>query len=102
MKHILLFTLTVATLGWTAPAVEAGVINRACLKSDRSAATPTLCRCIQKVANATLSRSERRKASKFFRDPHMAQEVRQSDRRGDEEFWKRYRAFGERAQTTCR
>lgn len=84
-----------------ASGAEAGAISKACLRADRSAATPTLCNCIQKVANVSLSRSERKKASKFFSDPHKAQVVRQSDRRSDEIFWDRYRAFGEQAKKTC-
>lgn len=81
--------------------VDAGVIDRACRTSGRTAATPQMCRCIQAVANSSLSRSERKKAAKFFQDPHMAQQVRQSDRRSDETFWLRYKAFGERARQTC-
>jgi len=85
----------------TAVPVQAGMISRACLKADRSAATPELCGCIQKVANSSLTYVERRKASKFFADPHMAQEIRQSDRVTDERFWKRYKAFGARAAKLC-
>ena len=40
-------------------------------------------------------------AAKFFKDPHMAQEVRQSDRARDEELWRRYKAFGRQAAATC-
>ncbi len=101
MKHLVLISMTAAALSWVAPVAEAGVISRACMQSNRTAATPALCGCIQQVANATLTRTERKKASKFFSDPHMAQEVRQSDRSRDEVFWKRYRAFGERARMTC-
>ena len=39
---------------------DAGVITRACMKSDRKAANRNLCRCIQAVANKTLSRSDQR------------------------------------------
>ncbi len=81
--------------------VSAGVIERACRQSDRSAATPELCRCIQKVANRSLSFRERRKVAKWIKEPHMAQEVRQSDRRRDEILWERYKAFGERVQEVC-
>lgn len=104
MKKLILSMACVTTLGWATPQpVQAatGVIDRACQSSGRSAASPQLCRCIQSVANSSLSRSERKKAAKFFRDPHMAQEIRQSDRSSDERFWKRYRAFGERARLTC-
>ncbi|MCH2163794.1 MAG: hypothetical protein MK098_03950 [Marinovum sp.] len=83
------------------PIAEAGPISRACNASDRKAANPRLCRCIQRAANATLTRSDQRIASKFFRDPHRAQEIRQSDRRSHEVFWNRYKRFGARAQSMC-
>ena len=38
----------------------------------------------------------------FYRNPHQAQEIRQSDRGRDESFWKAYRAYGERAEQLCR
>ena len=104
MKYLVLITLCAGTLAWAAPApvsAAPGVINRACQQANRSAATPRLCGCIQRVANDTLRRSERRKVAKFFRDPHRAQKVRQSSRRGDEILWKRYKAFGERAEAVC-
>ncbi len=82
-------------------AAAAGPIERACNRSDRSAANPRLCACIQEAADLTLSRSDQNRAARFFRDPHEAQEVRQSDRRRDEEFWERYRAFGDTAEAFC-
>lgn len=104
MKKISLAALGVAFLITVSPApalAGMGVIDRACRNSDRSSSSPQLCSCIQKVANRSLSRSERRKVAKWFGDPHRAQVVRQSDRRSDEILWKRYRAFGERAKNTC-
>lgn len=81
---------------------SAGTIKQACLDSGRSAANTALCGCIQTVADRTLSRSEQRKAARFFEDPHQAQVVRQSDRASDERFWTRYKAFGASAQSMCR
>lgn len=104
MKTFMGIALCAATLAWTAPVpvlAASGVIDRACRQANRSAATPQLCRCIQKVANHSLNRSERRKAAKFFADPHRAQEVRQSNRDSDEALWKKYKAFGEKARATC-
>lgn len=104
MKHVVTALLFAGTVLWAAPApVQAanGIIERACRSSGRSSATPQLCGCIQKVANHSLSRGDRKKAAKLFKEPHMAQEIRQSDRRSDERFWKKYRAFGERARRTC-
>lgn len=78
----------------------AGPIHDACLRSDRAAGR-SLCRCIQKAADGTLSRRDQRAAAQFFRDPHKAQEVRMSKRRSDNAFWSRYRVFGSVAERTC-
>ncbi|SFC35208.1 hypothetical protein [Tropicimonas isoalkanivorans] len=87
----------------TAPAADAGsAIERACIRSNRSAATRPLCGCIQGVADQMLTRREQRMAAKFFRDPHRAQEIRQSDDAWHEAFWKRYKAFGTTAGNVCR
>ena len=103
MTTIALCAALAAAAAPTPPAQAAsGEISRACRISDRPAATPRLCRCIQRVANETLNRSERRKAARFFSDPHRAQEIKMSNRGSDERFWKRYKAFGELAQAICR
>ena len=81
--------------------LEANPIERACNASDRSAATPSLCSCVGGVARATLSRSEQRRAARFFSDPDEAQEVRMSDNSRDEAFWDRYRDFGDAAAQQC-
>lgn len=91
---------TVAQFAMTQPA-QAGVIERACRSSDRSAANPSLCRCIQKVANARLTVGERKTVSKWFDDPHQAQVVRQSSNARDERLWERYKLFGATAAKTC-
>lgn len=80
---------------------QAGAIERACRSSDRSAANPALCRCIQKVANVRLTISERKTVSKWFGDPHQAQVVRQSSNSRDEHLWERYKLFGDTAAKTC-
>jgi hypothetical protein len=90
----------VALMGLTGQA-QAGVIERACLGSDRPAASRILCGCIQNVADLTLDRRDQRLAAKFFRDPHMAQEVRQSDKRSHEIFWQKYKKFGASAESYC-
>ena len=82
-------------------AAQAGVIERACLKSDRKAANRSLCGCIQQVADVTLTRRDQRMAAKLFRDPHRAQEVRQSDSPRHEVFWKKYKSFGSTAENYC-
>jgi hypothetical protein len=83
-------------------AVAAGTIERACLGSERAAGNRALCGCIQNAADLTLSTRDQRRAADFFRDPHRAQETRQSARRSDEIFWERYSRFGETAEAFCR
>lgn len=92
--------LAVSLLGVTSPA-QAGVIERACMGSDRPAASRSLCGCIQQVADKTLDRRDQKLAAKFFRDPHKSQEVRQSDKRSHEIFWKKYKQFGASAENYC-
>ena len=84
-----------------APAAAGGLIERACLGSERSAANRELCACIQRVADATLSSGEQRRGAKFFAEPHLSQEVRASDRRADEEFWQHWTRFGATAAEHC-
>jgi hypothetical protein len=80
---------------------QAGPIENACVRSDRRQASAALCRCIDSVAQQTLTRSEQRRAASFFRDPDLAQEVRMSKREADNAFWQRYRAFGQTAEQYC-
>ncbi|MDF0603331.1 hypothetical protein P1J78_21595 [Psychromarinibacter sp. C21-152] len=79
----------------------AGTIERACLTSSNAAANPALCGCIQAVADRTLSASDQRMAARFFKDPHMAQEIRQSDNAAHEVFWRKYKTFGATAGKHC-
>ena len=80
---------------------EAKRIERACNASDRRAATPGLCACIQRVADQTLTNSDQRLGARFFRDPQRAQEVRKSDTASDDAFWSRWRNFGRSAAQIC-
>lgn len=79
----------------------AGPISNACIQSDRQSASRGLCNCLQHVANGELNRTDQRLAASFFKDPHKAQEIRQSDRRSHEKFWLRYKDFGETAAALC-
>ncbi|MGY9046039.1 MAG: arginine transporter, partial [Rhodobacterales bacterium] len=81
---------------------SSGPVNTACMTSDRKARNSQLCGCIQTVANRELSRQDQRIAVTFFKDPHRAQEIRQSDRPNHENFWKRYKAFSAQAEQSCR
>jgi hypothetical protein len=83
-------------------AVLAGPIEDACNASDRRAASRPLCRCIDDVAHRMLTRSEQRRAARFFRNPDEAQRVRASRDPSDRDFWARYRAWGETAEAMCR
>lgn len=96
-----LFIASALVLG-AAGAAQAGSIESACLKADRAAATRTLCSCIEDVAKPMFSFSEERKIAKFFAEPHLTQELRQSDSRSDEAFWDQYKAFGVAARAHCR
>ncbi|MBE1284966.1 MAG: hypothetical protein GJ676_16765 [Rhodobacteraceae bacterium] len=104
MKNVMSAILCAGLLATSMP-VQAtagpGVIERACKQSNRTAANPSLCRCIQRAANRSLNAVERRKVAKWFGDPHQAQVVRQSDRSSDERLWLRYKAFGEQARKSC-
>ncbi|MEP3347836.1 MAG: hypothetical protein ABJN34_02390 [Litoreibacter sp.] len=81
---------------------SADQIERACLKSDRKAVSRSLCNCVQQVADLTLDSGDQRLAATFFKDPHRAQVIRQSDNRSHEKFWKRYKEFGSNAASYCR
>ena len=72
------FLLVSAMLFAGTAAYPAQTIEQACLKSGRKAASRSLCGCVQKVADMTLSRSDQRKAVKFFADPQEAQDIRAS------------------------
>ncbi len=106
MKRLVLAVALAVTLApvavvTTTTMVMAGPIDRACMASDRKARSLRLCTCIQQVADRTLSRADQRMAARFFRDPQMAQDIRQSDNQNHEIFWRKYRAFGETAAATC-
>ncbi|WP_321831160.1 hypothetical protein [Thalassovita sp.] len=101
MKRILSAAMLAAFVAPVAAPAFAGPIERACLASPRKESSRPLCNCIGQVANQMLSSADQRKAAKFFKDPHSAQEVRQSDRRADERFWERYVDFGSTAAAVC-
>jgi hypothetical protein len=94
--------IALISLGFAAVAtpVVSGKIERACNKSDRSVSNRT-CSCIQDVANVKLTNGDQALAAKFFKDPQLAQDTRQSDNRSKEEFWKRYKEFGNLAAKHC-
>lgn len=93
--------IAVLAMALSAPVAHAGKIENACIKAGRKAASRSLCGCIQEAADLTLSKRDQSRAAVFFQDPHKAQVTRQSDRRSDEEFWLRYKEFGNAAQAFC-
>ena len=102
MKHLPVALLLASIAAPVIPdTAEAGPLRRACLKSDRSAASYSMCRCMQQVANRELRRGDQRLAATFFDDPHRAQEIRQSDRLAHEQFWKRYKNFSTTFAASC-
>ena len=94
------FVFVVFLASTAGPGVAKDVGN-ACLSSDRGAGQQSLCRCIQKAADSTLSRRDQKRAARFFADPDLAQTTRRSDSKRDEAFWERYQAFGEVAKKHC-
>lgn len=105
MTNRLLFVpaLALALAAAVAPLpASANPIERACQQSNRSAATPALCSCIGRAAQQTLTNRQMRDGARFFQDPQRAQDVRQSDRRSDEELWQAWRNFGQTAEALCR
>ena len=86
----------------TATVATGGPIRAACLRSDRPAASGLLCGCIQSVADRTLTPAQQKRGAGWFADPHEAQEVRQSDRSGDEAMWQAWKAFADTAEQSCR
>lgn len=79
-----------------------GPMSKACLNSDRKARSKALCGCVQAVANRDLSSADQRLAVSFWSDPQRAQDIRQSDVPRHEEFWRRYKAYGQNVERLCR
>lgn len=84
----------------TTGASHAGIIESACNDSARGA-NRSLCSCIQQVADTKLNGSDQRLAARFFKNPHLAQETRQSSSRSKEKFWLRYKDWGQTAAQAC-
>ena len=93
--------IAVAAVVLTTPLAIAGPVDSACMRSDRTASNRQLCGCIQQVADMTLSRSDQRRAAKFFVDAERAQEVRMSKSDADNAFWARYKNFANTAEAYC-
>lgn len=81
--------------------VAFGPISKACLQSGREGRSRELCGCIQAAADKTLTSSQQRRSVGFYSNPHLAQEIRQSDRPVDEKFWEAYVNYGKLAEQLC-
>lgn len=79
-----------------------GEVGQACAASDRKAANPRLCGCIQSVANQTLNRSDQALVATFFEDAEKANDIKINDSRSADAFWDRYRVFTRAAERSCR
>jgi hypothetical protein len=99
MRTLILSMMLLTLTAGSAPA--GNLIHKACMKADRANASRELCKCIQEVADIRLKRKEQKLAAGFFKDPHKAQEIRQSDNHNHEAFWTRYKAFGIAAEDRC-
>lgn len=93
--------LTVTVAAVLPSPVEARNIEQACMNSGRSSANRSLCGCIQRVADQTLTSSDQRTAARFFKDPQKAQDMRMSKSDRDNAFWERYQNFGYTAGKVC-
>ena len=80
---------------------QAGPVETACNRSDRDAASRSLCACVGQVADQTLRGADQRRAAAFFRDPEKAHKAWMSKRDADDAFWERYKAFGAQAEAYC-
>ena len=92
--------LAVLLLTGSMPA-SANPVERACLQSDRDAASRSLCRCIGSAAEQTLSYAEMRTGARFFTDPQRSVDVQLSDSRRNEAFWSSWRRFSDTASRMC-
>jgi cyanophycinase-like exopeptidase len=95
-----MFTALGLTLASTAM-LTAGPVENACNRSSRDAANPSLCNCIQQVADMTLTGGDQRRAASFFKDPQKAHNVWMSKSKSDDLFWDRYKEFGAMAEAYC-
>jgi len=99
MRSILTFMI-ILTLASCGPRVT-GAVAKACVASDRRAATAQRCSCVQSVAARELSRSDQNRLVSFFEDPEEANDIKINDSRSADAFWERYRAFTSVARQQC-
>ena len=96
---LLLGALTLPALATSATA--GSVIAQACSASDRGRLAPSLCGCIQSVADSVLSPAEQVLGAQIFLEPHRSQEIRASAQATDAAFWAKWQVFGNAAAQHC-
>jgi len=96
----LLTLMIILTLASCGPRVT-GAVAKACVASDRRAATAQRCSCVQSVAARELSRADRSRLISFFEDPEVANDVKINDSSAADAFCERYRAFTSKARQQC-
>ena len=101
MKINLKLAALAVLLSVGATAATAGPIEQACNRSNRDAANPPVCSCIQQAADATLQGTDQRRAAQFFKDPDKAHKAWMSENNRDDAFWERYQQFGAMAEQYC-
>ncbi|MDW3224360.1 MAG: hypothetical protein R8G34_16020 [Paracoccaceae bacterium] len=85
----------------TAAGFAIGPIGSACLAQNRRSATQQRCGCIQEVANRTLTSSQQARSTRFFNEPSLLQDVRQSSAPSNVRFWEAWQRFAETSQAVC-
>lgn len=98
-KPTLIVALAALALPLLVTSASAGPIERACRQADGG--NGAVCACIQQVADMTLRGADQRRAAKLMKDPDLAHDVWVSKRESDDEFWERYKAFGNQAGAYC-
>ncbi|MHA3977567.1 hypothetical protein ACW9UR_07790 [Halovulum sp. GXIMD14794] len=98
-RATLAIVLGAAVLAAPVPGLAAGITESACLRSARSPG-PSVCRCAQSLADVSLSRSDQRQAAKIIAEPDHYLKLR--EKRGQQAFLDRYRAWGKAAEMRCR
>ncbi|RYH97324.1 MAG: hypothetical protein EON48_18425 [Acetobacteraceae bacterium] len=100
MKPYVLLAAAAAFFPAMSSMAAAGPIEKACMSSDRGG-NRSLCGCIQQAADMTLSGGDQRRAAKFFKDPEAAHATWISQSKSDDDFWDRYKSFGQTAEAYC-
>lgn len=91
-----------ASIDVTTARSASGPIGTACLIHNRRLASQQRCGCVQAAADLTLSQSEQQRGVRFFSEPDLLQQIRQSDAPANERFWASWKAFSQTAEDLCR